>query len=117
MKKTIFLFTGKRVSIFVHLGSSHCFLSTYVLGLRETQYSKGITFNCFYYLFIRHIPYPYQETRRRELKKRIEAEGESIHPDPGSGCAYGERRKEQKIEGKTKERNREWDPNPATWTS
>ena len=29
---------------------------------------------------------------------------------------YGRRRKEQKTEGRTKERNREWAPNPATWT-
>ena len=48
-------------------------------------------------------------TSRKEItkKKRIGAEGETIHPNPGNGCAYGGRRKEQNTEGRAKEKNRE----------
>ena len=60
----------------------------------------------------------HQRLRKREegKKKWFGTEGEIIHPNPVNLCAYGDRRREQETEGRTKERNRERIPNPATWT-
>ena len=79
----------------------------------------------YIYLFIYHIPYPTtagsvrnnakkRNKKERTKKKRIRAQGETILPHPGNWCANGERRKEEKAEGRTKQGNRE--RYPATGT-
>ena len=64
----------------------------------------------------------HQEKRKidktKEGEKRrnwIGAEGEAFHADPGNLCANRGNRTEYKTEGRIKERNREWVPNPAFW--
>ena len=50
------------------------------------------------------------------IQKKEGKNEEKTQPIPGNLCAYGGRRKEQKTERTTKERNRERTPNPATRT-
>ena len=52
----------------------------------------------------RHPTMP-RDKKERTKKKWIEAKGESIQPNSGNGCTYGGR-KEQKTEGRIKERNK-----------
>ena len=46
-------------------------------------------------------------------KKWTGAERETFHPNPSNLCANRGGKTEWKTEGRTKERNREWVPNPA----
>ena len=67
-------------------------------------------------MFIRQIPYPITAASMRnkaKKKKRIRAEDIPSTPTQSIDARMGKRRKEQKTEGKIKERNREQGPQPS----
>ena len=54
-----------------------------------------------------------RDKKERTKKKRIEAESETIHPNPGNLCAHRGLRTDGKRKKKGKERNGEWTPPPS----